>query len=140
MELKKLDVKELYGVALNELRNGDSSVAIKELKKEFDRRRLPMPLTLYPAPKLIILKMVDVPKKSSKIEIPPNIDTRKLMSFYHNHPNKGIIVSMSSDLDWKDLYVGATVYVNVDRPAVGLYKEGDIEYYVTTHNSLIGIV
>ena len=141
MKLNELSIKELYGVAYTELMEGDSTVAIKELIKEFKKRKLPMPLPIKMQPKMMLIDIIDVPKRhASGIVAPDGSKTKSEMSLYHNHPNQGRVVALSDKIEWEDLTLGCKVALNSPGGALPVYKYQDEVYAFVGYSIIIGVI
>jgi hypothetical protein len=149
MDYRDLSIKELYEKILSpegHKYEGKDFIVLKDLKKELERRKLPEPIPVKMAPRLILVKKVFVEPKKSKVDLilPDSVkesisQSDNLWDMFYNHPNQGIVVAMSDMIEWKDIYVGATVYMHEERGKTPIFRYKDEDYGIVTYASMVAV-
>jgi hypothetical protein len=139
MKLNEMSVKELYTLLQKEFEgtNLELFMEIDDIQREFERRKLPLPIPLIPAPKTIIIDIIDVEAKTSPII---RLDNKKngidIDSFF-NHPWQARVLAMDKGIEWPELYVGAKLLLKSGESGVVRYK--GVSYGFITYSQIIAI-
>ena len=145
MKISKIEEKEriktLYQEALQMLREGTDTVGIKKMIEAFKKMKLPLPVPIVLAPKMILIDPIEIAKRSaSGIVAPDGKNVKANWDLYYQHPNQGIVVAISEDIEWKGIYLGAKVFMHgSDQRGVPVYKYDGKDYAIVTYSAIIGV-
>jgi hypothetical protein len=141
MKLSEMTKRQLYAIfekeGLDVANQFEEYIELSELKEEFERRKLPLPIAVIPAPKTIIMFPLDIQAKPSRII---QLDTKKTgdnLEHYKEHPLQAIVVAYDHSIEWPELYLGATLYLK--NGEAGILRYNDVSYRFVNYSSIICI-
>jgi len=109
--------------------------SVKDLHKEFQRRSLPLPIPIIPAPKVLIVKPIEIKPKSDLII--PDSARQSSTDLYSTHPMQAYVVAIDPDLEWKRVRLGSRVYLKMI--GTDIFRWEDVDYRFINYSFIIGI-